>query len=292
MIASMTGFGRAEEVFEGGCFTVEIRSVNHRFLDFSIRLPKALGNFEVRIKELVKKKINRGYINFQLSWDKDQEGIDSLILNEEKIKRYKALFLRMNEEFGIEGGLTLEVFSRLTDVFKTEAEPEDEEKLWPVVERATNQALDALIQMRQREGEALAADISSRLEEMDSYMRKANLKAPERLARLEMRLLEKVRSILGEGAVDENRLLTEITFYSDKWDFSEEDVRFRSHLEAMREAIKNGGPVGRKLGFLTQELNREVNTVAAKANDSSIAQFMVAVKEEIEKVREQVENIE
>jgi len=292
MVASMTGYGRAEASWDGGEFTVEIRSLNHRFTDFSIRLPKTIAGFEARIKELLKKKIQRGYISYQLTWDRGKKAPAALMLNEEVISHYQELFKRMNEEFGIEGTPTVDTYSRLPDIFTAELEPEDEEELWKPVEQATSQALDALLEMRRVEGDVLAADILKRLEIMEEHMRKAKLRAPERLVNLETRLREKLSSLFAEEDMDENRILAEITFYADKWDFSEEEVRFRSHLEAMRETIRRGGPVGRRLSFLTQELNREVNTVASKANDAEIAQLMVAIKEEIEKVREQVENLE
>ena len=291
MIASMTGFGRGEAGFEGGTFTVEIRSVNHRYADFSIRLPRTLSNFESRIKELIKNSLTRGYINYQLTWDREEKQPSQLTLNEEVIQRYLELFRGMQEEFGIEGKPTVETFSRLPDVFRQESQEWDEELLWAEVEKATAQALEKLVEMRLREGEALAADLLQRLDLMEKHMDSAKLKSPERLAKLDESLREKLRAAVGND-LDENRLLTEITYYADKWDFSEEDVRFRSHLEAMRRTIEKGGVVGRRLNFLVQELNREVNTVASKANDAEIAQLMVSVKEEIEKVREQVENLE
>ncbi len=293
MINSMTGFGRAQGNIDNGSFTVEIKTVNHRFIDFSLRLPRALNEHENRIKELIKERLNRGYVSYQLSWDKqsDENG-GRLVLNEEKIRRYQELFEQMNRQYGIPGAVGAETFSRLPDVFRTESESGGAEQLLPLVEEATRRALEALVEMRRREGEVLRLDILARLEKMESLMDQAQLRGPERVARLEQRLKDRVRAALEGEVVDQARLMTEITIYADKWDFSEEDVRFRSHLEAMRRDLIEGGPVGRKLSFLTQELNREANTVASKANDAPIAQLMVGVKEEIEKVREQVENIE
>lgn len=270
---------------------MEIRSVNHRYSDFAIRLPRTLSNFEPRIKKLIKNRLTRGYINYQLIWDREEKEPAHLTLNEEVIRRYLDLFRGMNEEFGIEGKPTLETFSHLPDVFKQESQEWNEEDLWVGVEKATGQALDKLVEMRLFEGKALAADLLQRLDLMEKHMDSAKLKSPERLVKLEESLREKVRAII-DNNLDENRLLTEITYYADKWDFSEEEVRFRSHLDAMCCTIKEGGVVGRKLNFLVQELNREVNTVASKANDAEIAQLMVSVKEEIERVREQVENLE
>jgi uncharacterized protein (TIGR00255 family) len=293
MISSMTGFGRAEVSFEGGTFTVEIRSVNHRYTDFTIRVPRSLSNFEPEIKELLKKRVQRGYLNLQLTWDRAEENTAFIDLDEKVIRRYQELFRRMNEEFGIGGQPTVETFSRLSDVFKVQSEPEDGEKLLQMVEQVVNLSLDALLEMRAREGEVLAQDILRRLDGMALVMEQSGLRGPERLARVEARLRDKVTSLLGgQTEVDPARLLQEVTFYADKWDFSEEDVRFRSHLDAIRETLKNGGAVGRKLNFLIQELNREVNTVASKSNDAGIAQQMVTLKEEIEKIREQIENIE
>jgi len=291
MLASMTGFGRGAVSFEGGTFTAEIRSVNHRYSDFAIRLPRTLSNFEPRIKESIKSRVARGYINYQLTWDREEKDQSQLSLNEDVIHRYMDLFRGMNQEFGIEGKPTVETFSRLPDVFRQESQEWDEEELWAWVEKATGLALEKLIEMRLREGETLAADMLQRLDLMEKHVDSANLRSPQRLAKLEESLREKLRSLAGSD-LDENRLLTEITYYADKWDFSEEDVRFRSHLNAMRQTINKGGVVGRRLNFLVQELNREVNTLASKANDAQIAQLMVSVKEEIEKVREQVENLE
>ncbi len=292
MLNSMTGFGRAEITFEKGTFIMEMRSVNHRYADFSIRLPRTLAGFQDRVKELIKSRISRGYITCQLSWEQSGESIETLSLNAEIINRYQNLFKQMNSQFGIKGKPTVDTFSQLSDIFKRESPVEDENKLWSVAEQATNQALDRLLEMRQGEGRALAADILKRLEVISGHMEQAALRGPDRLKKLEERLHEKVSAALDESALDENRLIAEITVYADKWDFSEEEVRFRSHLDAFRAAFEKGGAVGRKLHFLLQELNREVNTVASKANDAEITQHMVACKEEIEKIREQVENIE
>ncbi|MBN2288989.1 MAG: YicC family protein [Candidatus Glassbacteria bacterium] len=292
MLTSMTGFGRAEANFEKGTFTVEIRSVNHRYADFSIRVPRVLSGLQDRIKELIKTRISRGYITYQLSWEQTGEGVETLSVNAEIIKRYQELFSRMKSDFGIQGEPTVDTFSRLSDIFTRESPDEDEDRLWSVAEQATNEALDRLLAMRRREGQALAVDIVERLDSMADHMKQAGLHEPDRLQKLESRLREKVIAAMGEDAVDENRLLAEITIYADKWDFSEEEVRFRSHLGAFRAGLEKGGAIGRKLHFLLQELNREVNTVASKANDAEIAQHMVACKEEIEKIREQVENIE
>ena len=292
MLTSMTGYGRAEITFEKGTFIVEIRSVNHRYADFSIRLPRTLAGFQDRIKELIKSRISRGYITYQLSWEQSGKSIETLSLDAEIIDRYQNLFQQMNRQFGIQGKPTVDTFSRLGDIFTRESPVEDEDKLWSVAGQATNQALECLLEMRQGEGRALAADILKRLEVISGRMEQAALRGPDRLKKLEERLHEKVSAALGEGAVDENRLIAEVTVYADKWDFSEEEVRFRSHLDAFRSEFEKGGVVGRKLHFLLQELNREVNTVASKANDAEIAQHMVACKEEIEKIREQVENIE
>ena len=292
MLTSMTGYGRAEITFEKGTFIVEIRSVNHRYADFSIRLPRTLAGFQDRIKELIKSRISRGYITYQLSWEQSGKSIETLSLDAEIIDRYQNLFQQMNRQFGIQGKPTVDTFSRLGDIFTRESPVEDEDKLWSVAGQATNQALECLLEMRQGEGRALAVDILKRLEVISGRMEQAALRGPDRLKKLEERLHEKVSAALSEGAVDENRLIAEVTVYADKWDFSEEEVRFRSHLDAFRSEFEKGGVVGRKLHFLLQELNREVNTVASKANDAEIAQHMVACKEEIEKIREQVENIE
>lgn len=293
MISSMTGFGRAEKSLDEGTFTVEARSVNHRYTDISVRLPRALANFESFVRELVKSRVQRGSVSVQVSWDRGDEGEKTLSLNDAVIRRYAELFERMSREYGIAGTPDIDTFSRLTDVFCMETPPADEEKLRNVLETVLSEALDSLIGMRTREGQALADDILSRMDLMAGVMDEIVRQAPERLARLEQRLREKVLAAY-EGAAepDTQRLLQEITIYADKWDVSEEEVRFRSHLDAIRQAIEGGGAVGRRLNFLIQELNREVNTVGSKANDAAIAQQVVSLKEELERIREQVENIE
>ncbi|MFH1068370.1 MAG: YicC/YloC family endoribonuclease [Candidatus Glassbacteria bacterium] len=291
MISSMTGFGRGEAVVACGTFTVEIRTVNHRYIDFAIRTPRVFSVFEPAIKDLVKSKISRGYINYQLTWEAAEENTAHIVANDEVIRRYLDLFEKMGREYGIEGKPTVDTFSRLPDVFKSETVEYDESQLWQGVEQATSQALEALVVMRRREGNALAADLLERLDVMAAHMESACLGAPDRLKKLADALREKILAAV-QNTLDENRLMTEITYYADKWDFSEEDVRFRTHLGAMRETITAGGVVGRRLNFMLQELNREANTVGSKANDAEIAQLMVGVKEELERVREQVENIE
>ncbi|MBW7996702.1 MAG: YicC family protein [Candidatus Glassbacteria bacterium] len=292
MINSMTGFGRGEITLECGTFAVEIKTVNHRYSDFNIRTPRSMSSFEPRIKEMIRKRLTRGYVTYQLSWDTSENGSSQVVLNEEMISRYLELFGRLKDKFGIGGEVSLEMITRLSDAFKTETQEFDEKQLWQGVQQATSLALDALTGMRASEGKTLADDLNARIDEMEKHMGQAAEKGPERLKKLRDDLRTKVLEAVGDEQVDENRLVSEVTYYADKWDFSEEDVRFAHHLSAMRETISKGGVVGRKLNFLVQELNREANTVGSKANDAEIAQLMVAVKEELEKVREQVENIE
>ncbi len=292
MINSMTGFGRGEVTLECGTFTVEIKTVNHRYSDFSIRTPRTLALFEPKIKEMIKKRMSRGYVTYQLSWDTTENGSSQVVLNESMISRYLELFSAMKEKYNIAGEPSLEMFTRISDVFKTETQEFEEEQLWEGVSQATALAVDALLVMRRREGETLAADLNGRIDSMEQHMALASKKGPERLKKLKEDLLTKVRDAMESEQVDQDRLISEVTYYADKWDFCEEEVRFAHHINAVRETISSGGVVGRRLNFLVQELNRESNTVGSKANDAEIAQWMVSVKEELEKVREQVENIE
>ena len=292
MLRSMTGFGTAEVEYEGGKFTVEMKSVNHRFIDFSIRLPKRLASLEQSIKDKLKKTLDRGYITCQVNWEQNSSGPANIQINHDVLTRYKELMQKMSVEYRIDGVPTVDTFANLSEVFTRENIEEDLDELWPHLESALDAALNDMVQMRVREGVILANDILDRLENMQQCMNQANLKAPERLKNLEQRLRDKVVEAFNSDAVDEQRLIAEITIYADKWDFTEEVVRFESHIKAIRETVHSGATVGRKLNFLMQELNREVNTVASKANDAEIAQWMVSCKEEIEKIREQVENIE
>ncbi len=288
----MTGFGRGEVTLECGTFAVEIKTVNHRYSDFNIRTPRSLTSFEPRIRDMIKQRLARGYVTCQLSWDTSENSSSQVVLNEEMIQRYMDLFGEMKEKFNVTGEPNLEMFAKMSDVFKTETQEYDEEQLWEGVSQATTLAVDALLGMRQREGESLATDLNGRINAMEAHMARASEKGPERLKKLREELLAKVQDAVANEQVDENRLISEVTYYADKWDFSEEEVRFAHHLQTVRETISKGGVVGRKLNFLVQELNRESNTVGSKANDSEIAQLMVSVKEELEKMREQVENIE
>ena len=292
MINSMTGFGRGEVTLECGTFSVEIKTVNHRYCEFSIRTPRSLAAFETQIKDMIKEKLSRGYVTYQLTWDTSENGSSQVVLNEEMIARYLELFATMKTKYGISGEPNIETFARLSDVFKTETQEFDEARLWEGVRQATDMALEALLVMRRREGDTLAADLNSRIDSMEEHMRQASVLGPERLKRLREDLRNKVLEAVAGEQLDENRLISEVTYYADKWDFSEEEVRFAHHLQAVRETISLGGVVGRKLNFQVQELNREANTVGSKANDAEIAQLMVGVKEELEKIREQVENIE
>jgi uncharacterized protein (TIGR00255 family) len=241
---------------------------------------------------MIKDKLSRGYVTYQLSWDTSENGSSQVVLNEEMIARYLELFGTMKSKYGLAGEPNIEMFTRLSDVFKTETQEFDEEQLLEGTRQATAMALDALMGMRRREGDTLAADLRGRLDTMEEHMRQASELGPERLKKLRDDLRNKVIEAVANEQVDENRLISEITYYADKWDFSEEEVRFAHHIRAVRETIAQGGVVGRKLNFLVQELNREANTVGSKANNSDIAQLMVGIKEELEKIREQVENIE
>lgn len=292
MLRSMTGFGTAEVEYEGGKFAVELKSVNHRFIDFSIRLPKRLTSLEQAVKDKLKKVLDRGYITCQVNWEQNSSGPANIQLNHDVLTRYKELMRKMNVEYRIDGVPTVDTFAGLSEVFTRENIEEDVDELWPHLESALDTALEGMVQMRGREGETLANDILDRLDNMKQCMDQANLKGPGRLKSMEQRLRDKVVEAFNSDAVDEQRLIAEITIYADKWDFTEEVVRFDSHLNAIRDTVRSGATVGRKLNFLMQELNREVNTVASKANDAEIAQLMVTCKEEIEKIREQVENIE
>ncbi len=292
MILSMTGFGRADTTFEGGTFTVEVRSVNHRFTDISIRMPRSLNNLESLVRETIKARVQRGSVSVNVNWERSEDSDRLPTLNEPLLLRYRELFRRM-AQLGVEGEPGLDTYSRLPEIFSLQAREVDEQEAKPVLEAALNEALDRLVEMRAREGDNLAADILARLDSMSAVMDEIAVQGPQRLERLSARLREKVTAALeGVAEPDPARLVQEITIYADKWDISEEQVRFRSHLEALRQALAQGGAVGRRLNFLIQELNREVNTVGSKANDASIAQLVVGLKEELERIREQVENME
>ncbi len=288
----MTGFGRCELETKEYKLSVEMKAVNHRYLDLSIKMPKRLNYFEAAIRTLLKQYIQRGKVDLFISYEDYTENRMALKYNGALAEEYAGYFRRMAEQFGISNDMTVMSLARCPEVFSMEQQPEDEEQLWQILEKGIREAADRFVETRNREGEALKTDLLGKLQFMESLVEKIETRSPSILEDYRSRLEAKVRELLGEKAVDESRILTEVAVFADKICTDEETVRLRSHIEATRKELLTGGSVGRKLDFIAQEMNREANTILSKANDLEVSDTAIALKTEIEKVREQIQNIE
>jgi uncharacterized protein (TIGR00255 family) len=293
----MTGFGEAERATPAGLLRVELKTVNHRFFNASMRTPYGFDRHEAAIQGWLKEYVSRGHVSVSLSLDTSvtasEEPAPELDLG--RARHYRDALERMGRELGLEGGVSVDVLARFRDLFRApeqsvepmEVESEDLEAL-------VRGAAESLVAMRDREGASLAADLGGRLDAMAGHLEAVAVSAPERLVRERDRLRAAVEELAGDAGVDEERLAREVAHMADKWDINEEIVRFRSHLTLFREAMaeEDHQPVGKRLGFLVQEMHREANTIGSKANDPEISARSVALKEEIERLREQLENVE
>ncbi len=294
MIRSMTGFGEAEVETPVGVLRAEIRTVNHRFFSLNVRSPSALDRFEPKIREWLKEDLSRGHINLTYRLEgADGETGPALALDVDRARQYLRIFRELGQELDVAGEVTLEMLVRQSDlVVRDPVEvPEVPEE---TVHAVTARAAGAVVAMREREGESLRADLEERLDAIASALDGIARDAPERLIRERDRLRRSVTELAGDVAVDADRLAREVALLADRWDISEEIVRLRSHLDHFRGMLDEGSaePVGKRLSFLVQEMHREANTIGSKANDAAIEHGVVAIKNEIERLREQVENVE
>ena len=292
MLKSMTGFGRCEIANEQQKITVEMKAVNHRYCDINIKMPKKLSIFEAGMRSLLKKYIQRGKVDVFISYEDYTENNMVLKYNEELAAEYVAVLQRMSEKFGIENDVRTSSLSRYPDVLSLEEQAVDTDELWSVIESALDQACKQFVETRLVEGENLKNDLISKLDGMLVDVDYIEARSPEILAEHRQRLEAKVRELLGDSTIDESRIITETTIFADKICVDEEIVRLRSHIASTRQALMDGGSIGRKLDFIAQEMNREANTILSKANDLEVANHAINLKTEIEKVREQIQNIE
>lgn len=292
MIKSMTGFGRAEVTDENRKFTVEIKSVNHRYLDVGIKMPKKLNFFESAIRNLLKEYIERGKVDVFISYEDYTEDNYALKYNEDIAAQYLAHLKAMSEKFGIENDIRVSTLSRYPEVFTMEEQSIDEKELWAVLERALRGAAEQFVQSRIVEGERLRSDLIEKLDGMLTYVDFIEERSPIILQEYRARLEEKVKELLGDKQLDDARIATEVTIFADKICVDEETVRLRSHIQSTKDTLNAGGGIGRKLDFIAQEMNREANTILSKANDLKISDIAINLKTDIEKVREQIQNIE
>ncbi len=292
MIKSMTGFGRCETADKDRKMVVEIKAVNHRYCDINMKMPKKLGVFESSIRTLLKKYIQRGKVDVFITYEDYTEHTVCLKYNSELAAEYYDKLKEISASFGVENDVTASKLSKYPEVFSLEEQTVDEEALLKLIEQTVSGACEKFVETRIAEGEHLRCDLLSKLDGMTAMVDFIEERLPEIIKAYEARLKAKVCELLENSTVDENRILTEVTIFADKICVDEETVRLRSHIKSAAEALNEGGSVGRKLDFIAQEMNREANTILSKANDLEISNKAIDLKTEIEKVREQIQNIE
>lgn len=293
MIKSMTGFGRCEISDESRKFSVEIKAVNHRYLDMNIKMPKKLSYFESSIRNLIKKYIQRGKVDIFITYEDDTENKIVIKYNKDVASEYFKHLQQIAEDFGLEEDLRVSNLSRYPEVFTMEDQSTKEKELWEILEKALKGATIQFVETRIKEGENLKKDLLGKLDEMIGYVDFIEERSPEILKEYRQKLEAKVQELLEDNTmIEESRIVTEVTIFADKICVDEETVRLRSHIDSTRKTLESGNGVGRKLDFIAQEMNREANTILAKANDLEISNVAIDLKAGIEKVREQIQNIE
>ena len=292
MIKSMTGFGRCEHVQGDRKFTVEIKAVNHRYFDVNIKMPKKFNFFESAIRSVMKEYIQRGKVDVCITCEDDTENNFSLKYNENIAGEYLKYYRQMAQQFNLKDDVTVSRLGSCPEVFSMEEQMVDEDEIWALLETALRGALKQFVETRTREGENLKNDLIGKLDGMLLNVDAVEKRYPQVLEEYRSRLREKVDSLLADSQMDESRLAAEVILYADKICTDEETVRLRSHIEGMKAELIQGGSIGRKLDFIAQEMNREANTILSKANDLQTSNLAINLKTEIEKVREQIQNIE
>ena len=292
MVKSMTGYGRAVETVNGREFTVEIRSVNNRYLDCTVKLPRSVSFAEEAVKAAVKAAVSRGKVDVFISVRSETEADVQVTLNKPVLEGYLAAMRQMVSDYGVKDDISVSTLSRMSDVFVVDKPKADEDQLKADLLSVVDKALEAYDAMRVAEGLALENDLRSRAATILELVAQVEELNPKTVSDYRKRLEEKMREVLENKSIDESRILTEAAIFADKVAVDEETVRLRSHLEQMDEMLSGNGGIGRKLDFLLQEMNREANTTGSKCSDVKVARIVVDIKAELEKIREQTQNIE
>lgn len=292
MIRSMTGFGRFEAADERRKITVEMKSVNHRYFEPTIKMPKKLNFYEAGIRGVLKNHISRGKVDVFITVEDLTEEQFNLKYNSQLAAEYIDIFHRISEQFGIENDITVNSLARYPEVITMEDSNGEDEELWLLLEKAVDGACLDFVAAREKEGDKLKDDIIEKLDNMMSYAEKVEKRYPEIIAEYRSKLESKVKELLADSSVDDSRIATEVTIFADKICVDEEMVRLKTHIKAMKDTLNEGGNVGRKLDFIAQEMNREANTTLSKSTDLEVTDIGILLKTEIEKVREQIQNLE
>ena len=288
----MTGYGHIEGIFETKRIVCEVRSVNHRYADYNIKVPRYYGFLEDMVRKYVSEYISRGKVDVYVSVESYVDSDKQILVNEALAQSYIEALTKIRDSFGVKDDISVSTVSRFNDIFISERKQEDADEIWRLVKEALEGAMEQFISMREREGERMLADIKSRSEYMLSLVGEVERRSPERVEQYQNRLRAKLEEVLSSSNIDETRIITEAAIYADKVAVDEETVRLRSHFTELDTILSSGEPAGRKLDFLIQEINREINTIGSKANDVQTAKIVVDLKAELEKMREQVQNIE
>lgn len=292
MLRSMTGYGRGEIEEKGVRVSAEIRSVNNRFLEISPRLPKFLAPLEQEVKKVIQARVSRGRLLVNVTWDQNEGVSETVSLDEKVADRYYELLKDLKARYDLAGEVDLRTFAQIPDLMKREAEDWEPAEAFRLVKEALTIALEDLLEMRAREGEAIAADLKQRVSRTVSLLREIENQAPERVEELRERLRARLADLTPGDEYDETLISREVVIFAERSDCTEECVRYRIHSENFNHYVDEGGAIGRKLNFLLQEMAREANTMAVKASDAEISGKVVLIKEELEKIREQVQNVE
>ena len=292
MLRSMTGFGRGEHQDEGKVFLVEIKTVNHRYNDVFIKMPWHISFLEDKVRELVLKNVSRGKVDVYISFEDHGEDSKSIFFDEPLAKTYIKALETLRDTYQLKDDITVSLVAKFPDVFKVQKNEEDGEKIWALLKVAVEKAIQSLVAMRESEGLELKNNLLDRAAYIEELLKHIIERAPNVVMEYKQRLENRIKELMEQRIVDENRIATEVAIFADRCSIDEEIVRLGSHIVQLRETLSMQQAIGRKLDFLIQEMNREINTIGSKANDLTITKYVVEIKGELEKVREQVQNIE
>lgn len=292
MVKSMTGYGRCREVVDGRDILVEVKSVNSRYIDANIKTGRLYNALEEKLKSLASTYISRGKVDIYLTVENLDGEKTQLNVNKEYLESYIHLLRKIQQEYGLGGDVTVQTVANKPDIFSQVKADEDMDEVWTAVEPVARKAFGIFMEMRKAEGQKMAADVLNHLATLEAIREELVTRAPQVVAESNARMQNRIREILGNVPADESRLLTECAVFADKADISEELARLDSHFKQFRSMLEEDVPVGRKLDFLVQEINRECNTIGSKSNDTSFAKLVIEAKSAVEKIREQIQNIE